>query len=69
MFVLTQNAFVHVTSTTSQALRRPRTTGDMPLKTQEANAHTAPHAAPRKHISALRARTHACDASRDMANA
>eukprot|EP00974_Lingulodinium_polyedra_P076689 7424120-Lingulodinium_polyedra.AAC.1 len=69
MFVLTQRAFVHVASTTSQVLRPPRTTGNVPLKTQQANAHAAAHSAPRRRISALRARMHACDAIRDTASA
>eukprot|EP00974_Lingulodinium_polyedra_P104500 10115834-Lingulodinium_polyedra.AAC.1 len=43
----------------SQALRHPHPTGDTPLNTQEANARTAAHAAPRRRISALRARTFA----------
>eukprot|EP00974_Lingulodinium_polyedra_P105821 10244758-Lingulodinium_polyedra.AAC.1 len=41
----------------------------MPLKTQESNAHIAPHTGPRKRISALRVRTIAWDASRRMASA
>eukprot|EP00974_Lingulodinium_polyedra_P032524 3131568-Lingulodinium_polyedra.AAC.1 len=40
----------------------------MPLKTPEANEHTAASTAPRRRVSALRARTRARDAIRDTAS-